>query len=46
LLAKNDGDINENLMGLTFPVGNIAFGPDDALHLSNYSGFSRRTEHA
>jgi hypothetical protein len=42
VLAKDDGDIEEILTGLTFPVGNIAFGPDGALYLSNYSAFSGR----
>ena len=35
--------IEEILTGLTFPVGNMAFGPDGALYLSNYSAFSGRT---
>ena len=31
--------IEEILTGLAFPVGNMAFGPDGALYLSNYSAF-------
>jgi hypothetical protein len=40
VLAKDDGDIQEILTGLTFPVGNMAFGSDGALYLSNFSTFS------
>ena len=43
VLAKDDGDIEEILTELTFPVGNMAFGPGGALYLSNYSAFSGRT---
>ena len=43
VLAKDEGEIEEILTGLTFPVGNLAFGPDGALYLSNYSAFSART---
>jgi hypothetical protein len=43
VLAKDDGDIEEILTGLTFPVGNMALGPDGVLYLSNYSAFSGRT---
>ena len=45
VLAKDDGDIEPILARLTFPVGNMAFGPDGALYLSNYSAFSARTGH-
>lgn len=40
VLARDDGDIQEILTGLTFPVGNMAFGSDGALYLSNFSTFS------
>ena len=43
VLAGEDGEIEEILTGLTFPVGNMAFGPDGALYFSNYSAFFGRT---
>jgi hypothetical protein len=45
VLAKDDGDIEPILARLTFPVGNMAFGPDGALYLSNYSAFSGKSLH-
>jgi hypothetical protein len=45
VLAKHDGDIEEILTGLTFPAGNMSFGPDGALYLSNYSAFFGRSRH-
>ena len=37
LLAKDSGEIEEILTGLTLPAGNMAFGPDGALYLSNFA---------
>jgi hypothetical protein len=37
VLAKDNGEIEEILMGLTLPAGNMTFGPDGALYLSNFS---------
>jgi len=45
VLAKDEGEIEEILTGLTFPVGNMTFGRDGALYLSNYSSFSGRSWH-
>jgi hypothetical protein len=37
-LVLSSGDqITEILTGLTFPAGNMAFGPDGALYLSNFA---------
>jgi hypothetical protein len=45
VVAKDEGETEEIVTGLTFPVGNMAFGPDGALYLSNYSVFSGRSGH-
>ena len=37
LVLSRDDRIEEILTGLTFPAGNMAFGPDGALYLSNFS---------
>jgi hypothetical protein len=40
VLAKDGGEIEEILTGLTLPAGNMAFGPDGALYLSNFSAIA------
>jgi len=37
VLARDTGEIEEILTGLTFPAGNMAFRRDDALYVSNFS---------
>ena len=37
LVVLEDGQIEEILTGLTLPAGNMAFGPDGGLYLSNFS---------
>jgi len=37
LVTLEDGQIEEILTGLTLPAGNMAFGPDGGLYLSNFS---------
>ena len=37
VMARDTGEIEEILTGLTFPAGNMAFGPDGALYVSNFS---------
>jgi len=37
LVVLKDGQIEEILTGLTLPAGNMAFGPDGGLYLSNFS---------
>ena len=37
LILSKDDQIEEILTGLTFPAGNMAFEPDGALYLSNFS---------
>ena len=37
LVVLKDGQIEEVLTGLTLPAGNMAFGPDGGLYLSNFS---------
>ena len=36
LVLLKDDQIDEILTGLTLPAGNMAFGPDGALYLSNF----------
>jgi hypothetical protein len=47
LILSRDDRIKEILTGLNFPAGNMAFGPDGALYLSNFSSTpdsGRRTD--
>jgi len=37
LVVLEDGQIEEILTGLTLPAGNMTFGPDGGLYLSNFS---------